>query len=607
MTVQNKAQFVVDLTGNVAQRAKSFGSAISAMGRTGSRSMQMLSSAMSASNRVLDKFDNRLVGFATGGGLVMAAKRVGDWQQQLTELGTSYNLTAKQSDEFLNAVYSAGTVYKMPYRDVITALDKILERTNDVSGSVSNVDNVARAIRGLGLSADEAGEHVAQLMNKGLTPEGINQLFNGVASASKIGTGNIREQFAGIVELTKNTQWQSPEQLMQLLAIQRLSDAQLGNSADAASALKSFADTIKDKKAQQILKLNGIDVYSDANKSQFKDPTQLLLEIGNRSRFKDHNLKTVFPEKLIKTTQAFANSEQQQKLLAGVKIEGDLLDEKVSKNVNTFNGALTSLTNAGERWAQLKLAKPIQDLADAINSLTPEQLDAYTSKLETGAKIIGGAIAARYVYRGYRGIKNMLGGHKLGGAIDSAVSSAGATPVFVTNWPSDFSGAGGNNRGKGFGFGRNNAKSLNVVAAAAELLINRPSIDELPETHQLRRLQEMREHPERFYDLGNEQTWRRHLFNPEIDNSLQNFDRKLTHALTSAIDAVVPTEASANRAVNGNIPILAGANNGRSEIVLKIEPANGLTVKTKSVDNIASTDIVVNTGKTYGMYGGGAY
>ncbi|MFQ1018672.1 hypothetical protein ACGH6R_02495 [Gilliamella sp. CG13] len=607
MTVQNKAQFVVDLTGNVAQRAKSFGSSISAMGRTGSRSMQMLSSAMSASNRMLDKFDNKLVGFATGGGLVMAAKKVGDWQQQLTELGTRYNLTAEQSDGLLNTVYATGAAYKMPYSDVITALDKMLERTNDVSGSISNVDNIAKAIKGLGLNADEAGAHVAQLMNKGVTSDNINKLFNGVASASKIGTGNIREQFAGIVELTKNTQWQSPEQLMQLLAIQRLSDAQLGNSADAASALKSFADTIKDKKAQQILKLNGIDVYSDANKLQFKDPAQLLLEIGNRSKFKEHNLKTIFPENLIKTTQAFANSEQQQKLLAGVKIEDGLLESKTSKNINTFNGALTSLTNAGERWAQLKLAKPIQDLADAINSLTPEQLDAYTSKLETGAKIIGGAIAARYVYRGYRGIKNMLGGHKLGGAIDSAVSSAGATPVFVTNWPSDFSGAGGNNRRGGVGFGRNNAKSLNVVAAAAELLINRPSIDELPETHQLRRLQEMREHPERFYDLGNEQTWRRHLFNPEIDNSLQNFDRKLTHALTSAIDAVVPTGASANRAVNGNIPILAGANNGRSEIVLKIEPANGLTVKTKSVDNIASTDIVVNTGKTYSMYGGGAY
>lgn len=88
MTAQNKASFIVDLAGNVAQKAKSFGSAIESMGKSGSRSMKLLSSAMSTSNKILDKFDNKLVGFATGGGLVMAAKKVGDWQQQLTELGS---------------------------------------------------------------------------------------------------------------------------------------------------------------------------------------------------------------------------------------------------------------------------------------------------------------------------------------------------------------------------------------------------------------------------------------------------------------------------------------------------------------------------------------
>ena len=395
MTAQNKTSFIVNLAGNVAQKAKSFGSAISEMGKKGSRSMRLMSSAMSASNKMLDKFDNKFVGFATGGGLMIAAKKVGDWQQQLTELGTRYNLTAEQSGDFLNTVYATGAAYKMPYNDVITALDKMLERTNDVSGSIGNVDNIAKAIKGLGLSADEAGAHVAQLMNKGLTPDNINKLFNGVASASKIGTGNIKEQLAGIIELTKDTQWQSPEQLIQMLAIQRLSDSHLGNSTDASSSIKSFADAIKDPQKRKILKLNGIDVFKDKDKKEYKDPSQLLLEIGNRAKFKDHNLKTVFSDNLIKTTQAFSDSKQQQKLLSGVKIEEGLLEEKTSKNISTFNGALTSLTNAGERWAQLKLAKPIQDLADAINSLTPEQLDAYTKKLETGAKIIGGAIAAR--------------------------------------------------------------------------------------------------------------------------------------------------------------------------------------------------------------------
>lgn len=435
MTAENKASFIVNLAGNVAQKAKSFGSAISEMGKKGSRSMRLMSSAMSASNKMLDKFDNKFVGFATGGGLMIAAKKVGDWQQQLTELGTRYNLTAEQSEDFLNTVYSTGAAYKMPYNDVITALDKMLERTNDVSGSISNVDNIGKAIKGLGLSAGEAGDHVAQLMNKGLTPDNINKLFNGVASASKIGTGNIKEQLAGIIELTKDTQWQSPEQLIQMLAIQRLSDSHLGNSTDASSSIKSFADAIKDPQKRKILKLNGIDVFKDKDKKEYKDPSQLLLEIGNRAKFKDHNLKTVFSDNLIKTTQAFSDSKQQQKLLSGVKIEEGLLEEKTSKNISTFNGALTSLTNAGERWAQLKLAKPIQDLADAINSLTPEQLDAYTKKLETGAKIIGGAIAARYAYKGYKGVKDILKGGKSGGGIlNSTDISTKPTPVYVTNW-----------------------------------------------------------------------------------------------------------------------------------------------------------------------------
>lgn len=615
MTAENKANFIVNLAGNVAQKAKSFGSAISAMGKSGSRSMKLLSASMSASNKVLDKFDNKFVGFATGGGLVMAAKKVGDWQQQLTELGSRYNLTAEQSDEFLNSVYATGAAYKMPYNDVITALDKMLERTNDVSGSINNVDNIAKAIKGLGLSADEAGSHVSQLINKGFTPEGINKLLNGVASASKIGTGNIKEQLAGVIELTKDTQWQSPEQLMQMLAIQRLSDAQLGNSTDATAAMQSFGKSIKDKQVQRVLRANGIDVYSDKEKKQFKDPAQLLLEIGNRAKFKDHNLKTVFPENLIKTTKAFASSEQQQKLLGGVKIEDGLLEEKTSKNINTFNGALTSLTNAGERWVQLKLAKPIQDLADAINSLTPEQLDEYTSKLETGAKVIGGTIAARYAYRGYKGVKNMLGGKGKLGAADSAISSAGVTPVYVTNWDEQRDGKslGSSGKNKSGGINPLGGNLLKQFAFAQQIYegsrLTEDKVKDLPEDHVLRKLYDIEEreknNPKSFYDEGNGQTWMSSI-SSSFDNGMQNFGKTLNQAMAAMGESMAmegqmyaaPIAKPESQIIKGNVPVLAD----KSEIVLKIESADGLTVKTKSI-SAADTDIVVNTGKTYG----GAY
>lgn len=619
MTAENKASFIVNLAGNVAQKAKSFGSAISEMGKKGSRSMRLMSSAMSASNKMLDKFDNKFVGFATGGGLMIAAKKVGDWQQQLTELGTRYNLTAEQSDDFLNTVYATGAAYKMPYGDVITALDKMLERTNDVSGSIGNVDNIAKAIKGLGLSADEAGAHVAQLMNKGFTPDNINKLFNGVASASKIGTGNIKEQLAGIIELTKDTQWQSPEQLIKMLAIQRLSDSHLGNSTDAAAAMQSFGKSIKDKQVQRVLRDNGINVYSDKDKTQFKDPAQLLLEIGNRAKFKDHNLKTVFSDNLIKTTQAFSDSKQQQKLLSGVKIEEGLLEEKTSKNISTFNGALTSLTNAGERWAQLKLAKPIQDLADAINSLTPEQLDAYTKKLETGAKIIGGAIAARYAYKGYKGVKDILKGGKSGGGIlNSTDISTKPTPVYVTNWGEQNQNQNQNfskNKMNGFAMG-NTMKQIAFAEQAMNMLdltLTEDRVKDLPEDHVLRKAYEAqareKNDPASFYDNGNSQTWMSY-FGMSLDNKIQNVGKSLGDALVSMGNSValgeqmyympVTKPEPSPAAIKGNDPVLF---NEKSEIVLKIESSEGLTVKTKSI-SVADTDIVVNTGKTYGRNGG---
>lgn len=619
MTAENRASFIVNLAGNVAQKAKSFGSAISEMGKKGSRSMRLMSSAISASNKMLDKFDNKFVGFATGGGLMIAAKKVGDWQQQLTELGTRYNLTAEQSDDFLNTVYATGAAYKMPYNDVITALDKMLERTNDVSGSIGNVDNIAKAIKGLGLSADEAGAHVAQLMNKGFTPDNINKLFNGVASASKIGTGNIKEQLAGIIELTQDTQWQSPEQLMQMLAIQRLSDSYLGNSTDASSSIKSFAEAIQDPQKLEILKSNSIDVFKDKDKTEYKDPAQLLLEIGNRAKFKDHNLKTVFSDNLIKTTQAFSDSEQQQKLLSGVKIEDGLLEEKTSKNINTFNGALTSLSNAGERWAQLKLAKPIQDLADAINSLTPEQLDAYTKKLETGAKIIGGTIAARYVYRGYKKFAKILKGGKSGILNTSDINSQ-AIPVYVTNWGEQNQNQNQNqneNQNQNFNKGRGNViKQMAFATQAMELLdltLTEDRVKDLPEDHVLRKVYETQERekndPDSFYDTGNAQTWMSY-FGMGFDNGMQNLGKSLSNAFTEMGNAMamegqmyympVRREPEPNT-IKGNAPLL----NEKSEIVLKIESPEGLTVKTKSI-SAADTDIVVNTGKTYAR-GGGMY
>lgn len=113
MSSQNRARFIVDLTGNVAQQARRFGASIRSLGADGSRSMRVFRGAMGFANGALDKFDNRLTGLVTGGGMMMLAKNVGNTQQQLTEVSTRYNMVADQAAAFDSALWKNAADYKM--------------------------------------------------------------------------------------------------------------------------------------------------------------------------------------------------------------------------------------------------------------------------------------------------------------------------------------------------------------------------------------------------------------------------------------------------------------------------------------------------------------
>ncbi|MFB9086072.1 hypothetical protein ACFFW8_11650 [Erwinia tracheiphila] len=56
MATENRAKFIIDLVGNVSQRARNFGSSIRQLGRDGSLSMRLLSRSVSGANGILDKF-----------------------------------------------------------------------------------------------------------------------------------------------------------------------------------------------------------------------------------------------------------------------------------------------------------------------------------------------------------------------------------------------------------------------------------------------------------------------------------------------------------------------------------------------------------------------
>lgn len=598
MATENRAKFIIDLVGNVSQRARNFSHSIRQLGADGSMSMRLLSRSVSGANGILDKFDNKLVGFATGGGLVMAGKRVGEQSQLLTELGTRYNLTADQVNSFNQAVWQTAGNRKTSYTDLITATEKFLERTNDVDGSIQQMDNIALAMKGIGLNAQDAGDLVSAFWTSGTKDvTAMTKALDGLSSVSLIGTGNLSDQVQSVPGIIKNTSWKKPEDIAQIVGMQRLANSQFNDPSQAASATSDFFDSIKNKDNQKILRRNGVEVYKDKKQGIYKSPADLALEIGKAAKQKEHNFKDIFNGNALQMMMGLADKDKQKQLnglMNPTNVKDGFTDEKASKNIQTLNSAITSLTNAGEKFAQLKLAKPVQDLADAINGLSPEELDKYVGILEKATYAIGAAVAARYTYRAGKWGKDLLmGPGKKGGSGGELGGDGSVVPVYITNWED------GNGKGAGpgsdnpFNQGGPRASGINSAVQIAGLL---PTQDELK--------QRMEQINQEQYPDGRKA---RHAWLPApIDNWLQDRDKQLDEKGPTASpylrggtlgeqwnqsQANTPTDArdfrQAMQPPEGKITV---------ELLSK---DSGLQAKTTEVKS-KGVDLRVNTGYTYG-------
>ncbi|MDO7829457.1 phage tail tape measure protein [Providencia huashanensis] len=593
MATQNKTQFIVDLVGNVTSRARQFGDSIRRFGADGSRSMKLFTSTVNGANGILDKFDNKLVGFVTGGGLAMAGKKVADHQQVMTELGTQYNLTADQVNELDAAISKVAAHRRLSSGDLTVATNAFLNQTNDFDAAISQLDNIALTIKGIGIEANTAGSKIGDMFNIGYnSPEKVRQWLDGIATSTQFGTGNITEHFTALPDMGKNSAWKSQEDQMQMLAIMRLANQEFDDPAQAASATKGFFEIFTNKEKQKILKQKGGISVKDKN-GKLKSPADLLKEINAAAYNKERNLKDVFDGDTLKLAMIFTDPKKQNLLESKsnpANIQDGLMDEKATQNVQTFNGALVSLTNAGERFAQLKLAKPIQDLADAINDLTPEELDKYAERIEKAAMAIGAVVAARYAFRGGKKIYNFAQGFRttggIGGNSDGGLGGASGDviPVYVTNWKEQGRSNGGDNGGSNAGNDLRRNVALKGATAAFSML---PFLDSEEAQANIQKMRDKQREDYPYADLDS-------FIPAPISNWMNKPDEAQTK--NSFGDWSSPSGDLVGQLIQA-LPEAAPPADGK--ITIKIESSEGLTVRTKSVQS-ENVDLRVNTGYSGG-------
>ncbi|MEM7988330.1 hypothetical protein ABM048_02575 [Morganella morganii] len=606
MAAENRTKFIVDLVGNVTQRARQFGASIRSFGAEGSRSMRLFSGAVTGANSILDKFDNKLAGFVTGGGLAMATKRVAEHQQAMVELGTQYNLTADQMNALDAQITRVAGNRKLSSSELMQAANAFLLQTNNYDATIAQLDNIALSITGIKMEATAAGTELGGMFNSGYnSPEKMRKWLDGAVTATQFGTGNLNDQLSALRSMGKNTPWKNQEDQMQMLALMRVASQEFDDPSQASAAVQGFFDTAGTADGQKKLKAYG-NVNIKGKDGKIKSPADLMTEIIKAGYGKEDNLKQVFSGDTLKLMMVFTDPKKQAQLRDAANpanIRDGFLDEKATQNVQTFNGAMTSLVNAGERFAQLKLAKPVQELADAINDLSPEELDKYAETIEKAAYAIGAAVAARYAWRGGNKILNFVKGGKGGPGAGAAGGDAGlgdgssVVPVYVTNWRDERrgrdNGGGGSDAGRGMTNGLR-AKGLAVAGALPFL-----SEEEARENIEKRREQLKRDYPNG--DKG--PSWLPAQINDwwySRDEKLQE-PRKPSPYLTGENNNSFGNWPSAypgqQLAAAAKPPEPVKPPDGQIRVI--VDAAPDLVVKTKSVES-ENVDLRVNTGYSGG-------
>ncbi len=443
----------------------------------GARHMGVLSRSMGLAGQGVDALGNRYSALLSGAAGVGAAKYVGDLQERMNYMGITAGKSAEEMNALKQKVFQVAQMpdIRLDPAQLLDAVDTMVEKTGDLDFAMANLETMGRAMRATKAGGAEMGAWVSQLGEKFniKTPEGILSAIDHSINAGKTGAFAFKDLASQGEKLTAayaSMGRTGPGAAAELDAMIQTVRKGVGSSEQATTAFEAMLRTFGDAKKLQDLKSVGIKVMDD--KGQMRSALDLYKEIIFKSKGDVPKLSMIFDSEAMRAFSAgiaeFKNTGKLDSLDEFLNVASDgatVKADALRANSQNINASMTALTTAAKQFADVNLAGPVGELADAIGKLQPDQVQATMKAIAYGAVAIGGAVAVKkgvdavrwtadtltYI-RGPKGAKT--GGGKGGFATaakggfatgaDAAAGLAGggqAVPVIVTNWPGSI-GAG---------------------------------------------------------------------------------------------------------------------------------------------------------------------
>ncbi|MEP8362144.1 phage tail tape measure protein [Klebsiella pneumoniae] len=451
-------EILINLAGNLTAKARQYGANMSEFARTNQRAMSVVKATTAAAGRGLDALGNRyttmIAGFA--GGAMLRDFAATD--RRITRMGLAAEKTKKEMSEMFGGMQDAAIKFRVDDSEVVSAIEKVGTVTGDIDYGYKNRNIIAPSIAASGADGESIGGLFSQFTKFNLSNEKdtlqamdtLNQLGKEGAFELK----DIAERGVKAFSMYAAAGGTGVRGVKDVgVALESAVDA-TGDTTTASTAVENLIRDLQLPKVVKELRRNGINVFGKDGKMRSL-PT-LMGEIAKKSGNKGAETQSArllgagFNQDsiLLLSSVTSGKGAENLKRYNGVVADGQGIMKDAEYASKDFTSAVTALNTTWKKFANSNLAKPVQELADAINSVDQETVQHW---LEIGKNIaiaVGGVIAARKAFQFGKGVWDVLNPNK-GKGIPNGIADvfgSGVMPVYVTNWPAG--GLGGTGEDK---------------------------------------------------------------------------------------------------------------------------------------------------------------
>ncbi|ENZ4812929.1 phage tail tape measure protein [Klebsiella pneumoniae] len=514
-------EILINLAGNLTAKARQYGANMSEFARTNQRAMSVVKATTAAAGRGLDALGNRyttmIAGFAGGAML----KDFAATDRRITRMGLAAEKTRKEMAGMFSGMQDSAIKFRVDDSEVVSAIEKVGTVTGDIEFGYKKRDIISPTIAASGADGESIGGLFSQLPKFGIASDDdslkamdtLNQLgkegafelkdiaergvraFSMYAAAGGVGVKGFKD--VGV-------------------ALESAIDA-TGDKATASTAVENLIRDLQLPKVVKELRRNGINVFGKDGKMRSL-PT-IMAEVAKKSGNKGAETQNArllgagFNQDSILLISSVTSGQGAENLKRynGVVADGQGILKDAAYAAQDFTSSITSLNVTWKKFANSNLAHPVQELADAINSVDQKTVQNW---LETGKQVaiaVAGVIAARKAFQLGKGALDLFGVGK-GKGIPKGVSDvfgSGVMPVYVVNMKDGMSGGSGSNERPGRSYPPSKYDKGGLIGAAINTAAEVSELVQFPETDDDKKalLQRVKENNERSTMWQNIKDW----------------------------------------------------------------------------------------------------